>query len=279
MPISLTRGRRSITGPYLSILGASGAAVGVIVGLGELIGYGMRALSGYISDKTQRYWALTFIGYILNLTAVPLLAFTDHWKMAALLIILERFGKAIRVPARDAMLSYATKQVGRGWGFGIHEALDQIGAVLGPLFIAMVLLWKGSYQLGFAFLSIPAILALVVLILARLSYPRPQEMEKQRFSLQTEGLTKNYWIYVLAVGLVGAGYVDFALIAYHFQKTSVMAPVWISFFYSIAMGVDGLSALIMGRLFDVKGIFILAIVTAIASFFAPLVFLGDFMLR
>lgn len=269
-------GARSIIGPYLSILGASGSVVGVIVGLGELIGYGIRAVSGYISDKTRQYWALTFVGYILNLMAVPLLALANHWQMAAFLIILERFGKAIRVPARDALLSYATKQTGRGWGFGIHEALDQIGGILGPLVIALILFLKQSYQLAFAFLAIPAVMALIVLLITRMSYPRPQEMEKQAFSLQTKGLTRQYWVYVLAVGFVAAGYADFALIAYHFQKASILTPIWVAFFYSIAMGVDGIAALIMGRLFDIRGISILVIITALASLFAPFVFLGGF---
>ncbi len=272
-------GARSIIGPYLSNLGASGAQVGFVVSLGVLIGYGFRAVSGYLSDKTQQYWALTFLGYIINLAAVPLLALTDRWQTAAVLIVMERFGKAIRVPARDALLSYATKHTGRGWGFGIHEALDQIGAVLGPLFLSLIFFLDGSYQLGFAFLSVPAALSLIALVIARISFPAPQEMEKKEFALQalqSKVLTKNFWIYVFGVGLVAFGFADYALISYHFQKASVLSPIWITFLYCIAMGVDGLAALVMGKIFDLKGISVLAFVTAIAAFFAPLVFLGGF---
>lgn len=269
-------GARSITGPYLSILGASGAAVGLIIGLGDWIGYGMRAVFGYLSDKTHQYWKFTFVGYVLNLLAVPLLAFVDRWEWAAVLIVLERFGKAIRTPARDAMLSYATKHTGRGWGFGLHEALDQVGAVMGPLFISLILFLKQSFQMGFAFLAIPACLSLLVLVLSRISYPRPQEMEKRASWIETKGLKTRYWLYVFAVGLVAAGYADFALIAYHFQKSAILSPIWISFVYALAMAVDGLAALIMGRIFDVRGVAALAVVTAAASFFAPLVFLGGF---
>lgn len=269
-------GARSITGPYLSLLGASGAAVGVTVGLGELMGYGMRFVSGYLSDKTGRYWMITFIGYIINLLAVPLLAVAGNWQIAAFLIILERFGKAIRAPARDAMLSYATQKTGRGWGFGLHEALDQIGAVIGPLMITALLLFHKSYQVAFATLLVPAILALIFLIATRIVYPKPEKMEAQQSHLEMKKFPKQYWIYILAVGLVAAGYVDFALIAYHFQKASSISSLWIPFFYAIAMGVDGISALIMGRLFDLKGVLVLAFVTAIASLFAPLVFWGSF---
>jgi MFS family permease len=207
---------------------------------------------------------------------VPLLAFVNSWQMAAFLIILERFGKSIRVPARDAMLSYATKHTGRGWGFGVHEALDQIGAIVGPLAMALILFYKQSYRLGFATLLIPALLALAVLVITRLTFPRPQEMEREPLAIKAKGLSKTYWLYLLAVGLVGAGYADFALIAYHFQKASVISPSWIPLFYAIAMGVDGLAALLMGRLFDRKGISVLAVATAIAALFAPLVFLGGF---
>lgn len=296
-------GARSISGPFLAILGASGAAVGIIVGFGELVGYGVRVFSGYFSDKTGTYWAVALIGYVINLTAVPLLALAGTWQVAAFFIVLERLGKAIRAPARDAMLSYASKQTGRGWGFGLHEALDQIGAVLGPLLITGVLLFHESYRLGFALLAIPAALALIVLATTRFSYAKPHEMEVYkgppvgtkglrvcsqipkwqknhqkiaRFGICEDTLTKKYWIYLIAVGLVAAGYVDFALIAYHFKKASSISSTWIPFFYAVAMGVDGLAALIVGRLFDFKGIVVLAIVTGIASLFAPFVFWGNF---
>src|SRR5579883_3252369 len=108
-------GGRSITGPFLYVLGASGTAVGIIVGIGEFFGYAFRGLSGYLSDKTKKYWLFTIIGYAINLFAVPLLAFANSWKIAGVLIVLERLGKAVRVPARDAMLSFAAKHTGRGW--------------------------------------------------------------------------------------------------------------------------------------------------------------------
>ncbi len=269
-------GARSIIGPFFSFLGASGTAVGSVVGVATFIGYSFRAVAGYFSDKTGNYWLLTILGYVINLVAVPLLAFAGSWQMASLLIILERFGKAIRVPPRDAILSYATKQTGRGWGFGLHEALDQIGAIIGPIFIAILLYYKMGYQRSFLFLFIPALLSLLILALARISFPSPEKLERQTPTLKTKGLTKTFWIYALAVGLVIAGYTDFTLIAYHFQKSSGFSPLWIPLLYSIAMGVDGLTALIVGRLFDIKGIWVLIVSTAISLFFAPLVFLGGF---
>ena len=159
---------RSISGPYLELLKVSGATVGWVAGLGELLGYGLRIISGYISDKTKKYWTITITGYLLNLLSVPLLAWAGYWQLAVALLILERIGKAIRTPARDAMLSYGAHQMGRGWAFGLHEAMDQTGATLGPLLVSAVLFFKAqSYQLAFLVLFIPAALAIMVLLFAK----------------------------------------------------------------------------------------------------------------
>src|SRR3989338_9005378 len=188
-------GARSISGPYLALFGASAAVVGFVAGFGELVGYGLRLLSGYISDKTKKYWAITITGYAINLIAVPLLALAGNWPMAAALMIAERTGKAIRNPARDAMLSHATAKMGRGWGFGLHEALDQIGAMLGPLIVATVLYFKGGYRAGFGILLVPALLALSVLVVARLLYPQPRDFEVRTVELETKGFPRKFWIY------------------------------------------------------------------------------------
>lgn len=267
---------RSITGPYLALLGASGTIVGIVAGFGELLGYALRLLSGYLADKTGQYWGITIAGYGINMVAVPLLALAGHWELAAFFIIAERMGKAIRTPARDAMLSHATAEMGRGWGFGLHEALDQVGAMLGPLIVAVVLYFHGSYQTGFAILAIPAVLTLSVLIAARILYPTPRDLETGVAQFETEGFPRVFRLYVAAAGLVAVGYADFPLIAYHFGKTSTVPEAWIPVFYAIAMGVDGLAALIFGRLFDRVGISILIVAVLLSSLFAPLVFQGGF---
>jgi MFS family permease len=269
-------GARSVTGPYLAILGASGTIVGIVAGFGELVGYGLRLVSGYISDRTGRYWAVTLFGYFINLLAVPLLALAGRWEVAAFLMIMERMGKAVRNPSRDSMLSHATQRIGRGWGFGLHEAMDQIGAILGPLIVAGVLYFNGGYRISFAILLVPALLALAVLFVARTLYPRPRDLEVATRELRTAGFSRIFWLYLGAVSLIAAGYVDFPLISFHFEKLSVVPKVWVPVFYAVAMGVDALSALFFGRLFDRVGLSILIVVSLISSVFAPLVFLGGF---
>jgi len=269
-------GARSINGPFLAILGASATVVGFVSGFGELLGYGLRFFSGYFADKTHRYWAISIAGYFLNLFAVPALALAGRWEIAAALIIAERVGKAVRTPARDAMLSYATKQMGAGWGFGLHEAMDQIGAMLGPIIVAVVIYFKGGYKTGFAVLLIPAILAMVVLFIARFLYPRPQDLEIKTPEFKTKGLNPRFWIYLFGISLIAAGYADFPLIAYHFKKIGVVSDNLIPIFYAVAMGVDAIAALLFGRIFDKIGISVLVFAVLLSVFFAPFVFLGNF---
>ncbi|MBI3978894.1 MAG: MFS transporter [Chloroflexi bacterium] len=269
-------GARSITGPFLAVLGASATAVGVVAGFGELVGYGLRLVSGYVADRTQRYWVITLFGYAVNMLAVPLLALVGRWEVAAFLIIAERTGKAIRNPARDAMLSHATASIGRGWGFGLHEALDQVGAVLGPLLVAGVLAAGGDYRVGFGVLLISALLALAVLLAARITYPEPRAFETAETEPDARGFARAYWLYLAAVALVAAGYADFPLIAYHFQNRSIVPPAGIPVFYAVAMGVDALAALLFGRLFDRIGLSVLMGAALLSALFAPLVFLGGF---
>ena len=186
------------------MLGASGLAVGLIAGCGELVGYALRLISGYLADKTGRYWGITILGYVLNLLSVPLLALTGRWEFAAGLIIAERIGKAIRTPARDAMLSHGTKEIGHGWGFGFHEAMDQTGAVIGPLLVAGIVASGFGYHRAFGVLLAPALAALAVLIAARRLYPRPRDLEAAHDAPDARHATGSLRLYILGASLIAA---------------------------------------------------------------------------
>lgn len=267
-------GARSITGPYLALLGAGATAVGLVAGLGELVGNALRVASGYLSDRTGRYWLLTLLGYAVNLLAVPLLALADRWEVAAILIVAERTGKALRSPARDAMLSHATKQIGHGWGFGLHEAMDQLGAMLGPLIVAAVLAARGSYRAGFAVLLLPAVLALAVLVVGYWLYPRPQDLDQTPLRIETNELPRRFWLYLAGVAALAAGFVDFPLIAFNFERAAALSQTSIPLLYALAMGVDALAALVFGYLFDRYGLGVLVLVALLSAGIAPLVFAG-----
>ena len=267
-------GARSIIGPFLQDLGATAAQVGLIAGLGEMLAASLRFFSGRFADRTHAYWTITICGYALNLAAVPLLAFAGNWQMAALLIVAERTGKALRGPARDVLLSEATNVVGHGWGFGLHAALDQTGAVLGPLLMAVAV--ARSHQFGPAFLrlGIPAVLALTALFSARAAYPtRGVALAPSA----PQALPRMFWIYVAAAGLLACGFVDFPLLGYHFQKTGLAKPAMIPLLYSGAMAVNGITALVFGRLFDRYGLAVLTCGILVSLVALPLGFLGGEM--
>ena len=267
-------GSRSILGPYLALLSASATVVAIVGGAGELLGYALRLVSGTMADRTGKFWPITIIGYFVQLLSVPALAFAPDWKTAALLIILERVGRATRNPPRDVMLSHAGKELGLGWAFGLNEALDQFGALLGPLAVAAVLALRGSYRFAFAALLIPAIVCLGLLLMARWLYPKPEEMETKLPNLQGRGLPRVFWIYLGGAALVAAGYADFPLIGFHFQRAGRIPAEFVPVAYAIAMAASGIGSLALGRLFDKRGIGVLIPLTITTALFAPLVFLG-----
>lgn len=278
-------GARSIVGPYFLLLGASAATVGFVSGLGEFIGYAFRLVTGYISDRTRRYWLITILGYAMNLVAIPALALAPAlgdkgWIYACSLLVLERFGKAIRNPAKTTLASFAASEVGAGKGFALQEALDQIGACLGPLVLALVLTLKGQgeslpgYSLCFLLLAIPAAITLSLLLVARWKYPNPHEFEKEATAKPHEGLRSAYWFYLVGIAFLAAGFADFPLMAFHFAKKGLFPANIVPILYSVAMGVDAISALFFGRMYDRKGMTSIMIASTVSAFFAPLVFLS-----
>lgn len=267
---------RGISGPYLAFLGASAATIGLVSGFGEFLGYALRLISGYLATRTRAYWVATYVGYGL-LLSIPLLAYTNRWEIAVVLLILERIGKAIRSPAKDTMLSHASYQVGRGWGFAVHEALDQIGAVIGPLIFTVAFLQRNSYRDGFNVLWIPAILTLVALVVARLRVPAPEKLETTTVSEYPQSVQGNsklsrvFWMYGLFTFLCVAGFANFQIISYHWVSQSVVPVEQISILYAVAMGVDALAALVVGKAYDKIGIKTLVIVPFVTL---PLPFLA-----
>jgi predicted MFS family arabinose efflux permease len=270
-------GARSITGPFLESLGASALAVGVIAGGGELLGYVLRSIAGYVADQTRKYWLVIVAGYVINMLAVPALALAGSWPLAAALMIAERTGRGIRKPAVDAMLSYAGKSIGRGWVFGLNEGMDQAGATFGPLIVALVLYYREGYHVGFGVLLVPALLCLATLIIARLSFPEPHKLEEGSTELlETKGFPTAFWIYLLAGALIAAGFADFSLISFHFKKLGNVSDTEVALLYAAAMGAGAITNLVFGRLFDRLGFAIAAVAFLGGAMFAPFVFLRQF---
>lgn len=258
-------GARSIYGPYLGLIGASAFLIAFTAGLGEFIGQALRIVTGIIADKTKKYWLMMIIGYAINLLVIPMLMFVDAsiFEVAIILILLERVGKGIRAPAKSALTSFTSPYLGAGKAFALQEAMDQFGAFLGPLFVFIVLnINKGSeldgYQLAFGLLGIFAILTLIILVIAKTKYPHPDHFETKTLVKGFKGNT-SFYIYMVAISFIALGFIDYPVLAFHIGKTGMIDIIYIPLLYALAMGIDAISALFFGYLYDKKGIFSLKI--------------------
>jgi predicted MFS family arabinose efflux permease len=271
-------GMRSIAGPYLALLGASSAVVGLVAGAGELLGYTLRLASGSLADRARLYWPITLAGYLVQMAAVPALALTGSWPAAAALIILERIGKATRNPPRDVMLSRAGDVIGQGWAFGLHEALDQSGALLGPLLAALVLALRHEYRAAFGWLLAPALLTLLLVLSVRLRYPAAGRIRAPAAAgyAAADRLPRTFWWYTAGAAMVGFGFADYALVSYHFAVSGSVRATAVPVFYAIAMAAAGAGSLAAGRAYDRVGLIVLLPCTLLVIPYAPLVFLGGF---
>jgi MFS family permease len=251
-------GGRSIAGPYLATLGAGATLVGVVSGAGEAVALVLRLWTGPVSDRTGRHWALAISGYAITMVSVPLLAVAHAIAPASVLVITERFGKAVRSPARDTMLAEASVDIGRGRAFAIHEAMDQSGALVGPLLVAAMVAVSG-YRLGFAVLAVPGLLAMVAVLRLRAAVPHPAAYEHGAHAasktMSVGGrFPARFWLYSAFTALTMAGFATFAVLAYHLQVKHVLSAPWIPVAYAAAMGAAALGSLGAGIVYDRIGL-------------------------
>jgi MFS family permease len=268
-------GGASINGQFLHLLGASAAAVSIAAGLGEFLGYALRPLFGYISDKTGRYWVVTFIGYAVNLLAVPAMALAGNWRVAAALILLERIGRAIRKPPVEGMLSFATGELGKGWVYALNTVADEMGATIGPLIVTLILTLRGDYRTAFAILLVSSVLAFASLLFARMRFPTPSRLEVGR-TATAKGFGRSYRLYMAAGACFAAGLMSYELLSFHLAASGVISMQWIPALlaYSTACGV--VANLALGKMYDRLGFPVVLVAVFLSSLFAPFVFLGGF---
>ncbi len=281
-------------GPLLALLGASPLVVGAVTGAGEAVALVLRLVSGQMADRTRRYWSLTIIGYALTVVCVPLLALSPMLgsaglAVAAALILSERLGKAIRSPAKSALLADAAGLVGMGRGMSVHKALDQIGALAGPLLVAVLVAASstalGGLQLALTALAAPGAVAMVLLILTRRRMPQPvpslgpvtSAVPSDPGSAGAErqagvGLGRVFWRLAVAAALCTAGLVTFGLISFHLVETDVVPTATVPMLYAVAMGAGAVAALVTGRHYDRIGSRALLVLPALVASVPPLVF-------
>lgn len=285
-------GASSIRGAYLALLGASAGTIGFVSGFGELIGYSMRYVFGKLTDKTRQYWPMTIVGYILDVLAVPALALVgeDGWVAACALLVVQRMGKAIKKPAKDTILSFAASQEGAGKSFALQEALDQIGAFLGPVLLYLVMLSRQTgttlqvYSTCFAVLAIPGAITLLLLLITRARFPNPERFEPEPKEYIPFRLKKEFVLYIAGISLFAFGFIDYSLVIMHVSRTytdlaaglaetnSLVNSGTLPLLYAGAMLVDAVAALVFGLVYDKKGVRALVWSTLISAPFALFVF-------
>ncbi|MDT7578827.1 MAG: hypothetical protein QOK35_87, partial [Pseudonocardiales bacterium] len=272
-------GARSVYGPLLGSLGAGALVVGAVTGAGEAAALVLRVVSGPWADRTRRYWALTIAGYALTAVCVPLLALTPFLGGAGLvvaagLILAERIGKAVRSPAKSALLADAAAQVGMGRGLGVHKALDQVGAFAGPLLVAaLIAAARGALWPGLAALAVPGAVALGLLVVTRRGMPPPaRTVGNDRRAPADPAVVADRraapggWLHRLHAGLpapflgfaVGtalctAGLVTFGLIGFHLAARDLVPTAGVPLLYAAAMAAGAVAALATGEVYDRLG--------------------------
>lgn len=276
-------GARSITGPLLASLGATALVVGVVTGVGEAAALLLRLVSGPLTDRTRRFWAWTIAGYSLTVVTVPVLGLTSTLWVAAVLVIAERVGKAVRSPAKDTLLSFAAASTGRGRGFAVHEALDQIGALIGPLVVALMLsITGGRYGPALGVLAIPGVAVIALLVRLRIKAPDPSHYEPiaasspvsdppehptppVRSRPATVPLPRQFWIYSIFTGATMLGFATFGVLSFHMVTRGLLSATAVPVIYAAAMVVDGLAALATGWAYDRIGPRVLIVLPIIAA--------------
>ena len=271
-------GARSVTGPLLASLGATGLIVGAVTGIGEAAALLLRLVSGPLADRMKRFWAWTIAGYALTVISVPPLGYAGALWVACALIILERVGKAVRAPAKDALLSYATSTTGRGKGFAAHEALDQFGAVLGPLVVAGMLAITGiQYGPSLAVLALPGVVTIGLLVWLRSRAPHPIDFEVSPHTPAVEHvpigrLPRAFWLYAAFTATTMLGFATFGLISFHIVQANLLPAPVVPLLYAAVMVVDALAALATGWAYDRFGPRVLIVLPVVAATVPALAF-------
>jgi MFS family permease len=270
-------GGASINGPFLGTLGASAAAISITAGIGEFLGYSLRSVAGHVADRTGKYWLITFLGYSINLLAVPAMALAGNWQVAGALILAERIGRAFRKPTVEAMLSYSTGKHGKGWVYALNTALDETGATFGPLLVALALYLKVDFKGAYGLLLISSLLALATLVVARVIFPVPSRLQAGGPATAHEkGFTRSYWLYMVAGSFFAAGLMSFELVSYHLSSNRIVTEHWIPIFLALATAMAVAASLVLGKLYDKIGMTVVVVAVVLASLFSPLVFFGGF---
>jgi MFS family permease len=260
-------GARSITGPFLASLGATALVVGLVTGAGEAAALVLRLASGPWADRSGRAWGLTIVGYAMTAVCVPLMALAPFvggagLVLACTLVLLERTGKAVRSPSKSTLLAHAAREVGRGRGFAVHKALDQVGAFAGPLLVAGIVALAGAVWAGLAALAVPGAVAMVLLLwlrarTAHLGRTAPADEADPASApvaaAASEPLPRRFYLFATASAASTLGLMTFGVISFHLVDSHLVRAAVVPVVYASAMAAAAFAALATGFAYDRVG--------------------------
>jgi len=290
-------GGKSLFGPLLGTLGASALVVGLVTGAAEGASLVLRVIAGPLADRAGNHWGWTILGYGMTAVCIPLLAVAPFagasgLVIAATLIIVERVGKAARSPSKTALLAHAAGAVGRGRGFGVHKALDLVGAFSGPILVAAVLTATSQLWAAFLALAVPGALTMALLLWMRRRVPdpsiydpapndadEPPDAETIRPPWWTQALGRDlpgeFFVYAAAAGLTTGGLVSYGIISFHLTQAGIVALPLIPVVFAAGMVAAAIAALANGWLYDRYGAQVLLVLPLLVALVPPLALSGN----
>jgi MFS family permease len=210
----------------LTLPGSTTATLGLIEGTAEALSYGLRAVSGYFSDRFRKRKIVVLVGYAVSNAAKPLFAVASTTLHAFTIRVTDRIGKGIRTAPRDALISDSAPIERRGLAFGIHRTLDQLGAILGPVIASTAMIYLGMTVRDVFWLSfIPGSMALLVILFFVKERVGDTEGEFKLMEGLRGVLTGDYPRLLLVVALFSLGAYNFSFILLNAREYGVGDPL------------------------------------------------------
>lgn len=236
---------------FLMSIGASKASLGLIEGVAESTASLIKALSGFWSDKIGKNKPFMLVGYALSAIILPLYAFVISPMQVLLLRFAERFGKGIRTAPRDSLIAASVTNNETGKGFGLQKAMDNSGAIAGPLIaFALLSLFPGNYRLIFILAGIPAIAGIFVIIFGIKEVRKSKAELFQKFRFRD--FPRRYWFFLGIIFVFTLGNSTDALLLVKANEAGIKVA-FIPLVYLVTNLVSVLAAIPAGTLSDRVG--------------------------
>jgi MFS family permease len=241
----------SVMPMFLMSIGASKASLGLIEGVAESTASLVKALSGFWSDKIGKNKPFMLVGYAISAIIMPLYAFVISPIQVLVLRFAERFGKGIRTAPRDSLIAASVTNKDTGRSFGLQKAMDNSGAIAGPLLaFAMLSLFPDNYSLLFLVAGIPAIAGIFVIIfgIKEIRKSKAELFQKFRF----RDFSKRYYLFLGIIFIFTLGNSTDALLLVKANEAGIKVAL-IPLVYLVTNAVSVIASIPVGSLSDRVG--------------------------